>query len=161
MALTIKYGTDIADKDNKRGKLKFEDMGEIATKMSNTFSEVLEKYDWIKLNTENVDITSRFYSAFADMVNTAKYVKDEMRNIVIRNKTNGQMSHVINIKGKCPQEFYLDRELLRKIIDVSMQDFCYFEIYKGGKQLITYDYFDSEITEDSKVILTFSKIFPE
>lgn len=42
-----------------------------------------------------------------------------------------------------------------------MQDFCYFEIYKGGKQLITYDYFDCELREDSKVILKFNKIFPE
>ena len=138
-------------------------MGEITTKMSNTFSEVFEKYDWIKLNlgSKNVDITSRLYSAFADMINTAKFVKDEMRNIVIKNKANGQIYHEINIKGKCPQEFYLDREILKKIIDVSMQDFCYFEIYKGGKQLITYDYFDSEITEDGKVILKFSKILPE
>lgn len=71
-------------------------MGEITTKMSNTFSEVLEKYDWIKLNLqpENVDITSKFYSAFADMINTAKYVKDEMRNIVIRNKTNARRSFI-------------------------------------------------------------------
>lgn len=137
-------------------------MGEITTKMSNTFSEVLEKYDWIKLNLkpENVDITSRLYSAFADMINTAKFVKDEMRNIV-KNNTNGQMTHVINIKGKCPQEFYIDREMLKKIIDVSMKDFCYFEIYKGSEQLITFDYFNCGITEDGKVILKFSKILPE
>ena len=111
-------------------------------------------------NSEEMDVIERLYSGFTDMVNTAKFVKDEMRKIV-KNKTNGEISHVIKIKGKCPQAFNIDRELLKKLIDISMQDFCYFEIYKGGEQLITYDYCDCELTIDGKVILNFNKILPE
>lgn len=111
-------------------------------------------------NSEEMDVIERLYSGFTDMVNTAKFVKDEMRKIV-KNKTNGEMSHVIKIKGKCPQAFNIDRELLKKLIDICMKDFCYFEIYKGGEQLITYDYCDCELTTDGKVILKFNKILPE
>lgn len=111
-------------------------------------------------NSENMDVIARLYSGFTDMVNTAKFIKDEMRKIV-KNKTNGEMSHVIKIKGKCPQAFLIDRELLTKLINISMQDFCYFEVYKGGEQLITYDYQDCELTTDGRVVLYFNKILPE
>lgn len=111
-------------------------------------------------NSEEMDVIERLYSGFGDIVNTVKFVKDEMRKIV-KNKTNGEISHVIKIKGKCPQAFLIDRELLKKLIDISMKDFCYFEIYKGGEQLITYDYCDCELTIDGKVILKFNKILPE
>ena len=107
-----------------------------------------------------MDVIERLYSGFNEMLNAAKYVKDEMRKIV-KNKTNGEISHVIKIKGKCPQAFLIDRELLMKLIDISMQDFCYFEIYKGGEQLITYDYCDCDLTTDGKVVLNFNKILPE
>lgn len=111
-------------------------------------------------NSEEMDVIERLYSGFGDMLNTAKFVKDEMRKIV-KNKTNGEISHVIKIKGKCPQAFLIDRELLKKLIDICMKDFCYFEIYKGGEQLITYDYCDCELTIDGKVVLNFNKILPE
>ena len=133
----------------------------MTTKMCQELGEVLLDYENINfINSENMDVIARLYSGFNEMLNAAKYVKDEMRKIV-KNKTNGQMSHVIKIKGRCPQAFNIDRELLMKLIDISMQDFCYFEIYKGGEQLITYDYFDCDLTTDGKVVLNFNKILPE
>lgn len=131
-------------------------------KLFDTISEVLLDYEWIKLNlnSENMDVISRLYSNFNEMLNTAKFVKDEMRKNV-GNKTNGEVKHVINIKGKCRQEFMIDREILMKLINISMKDFCYFEVYKGGEQLITYDYCDCDLTDDGELILNFNKIYPE
>lgn len=131
-------------------------------KLFDAISEVLLDYEWTKLNlnSENMDVIARLYSGFSDMLNTAEFIKNEMRKIV-KNKTNGQMSHIIKIKGKCPQAFLIDRELLTKLINISMQDFCYFEVYKGGEQLITYDYCDCDLTTDGRVVLHFNKILPE
>ena len=132
----------------------------LTTKFGTVFVSITIKIKIKMDNSEEMDVIERLYSGFTDMVNTAKFVKDEMRKIV-KNKTNGEISHVIKIKGKCPQAFNIDRELLKKLIDICMKDFCYFEIYKGGEQLITYDYCDCELTTDGKVVLNFNKILPE
>lgn len=128
MALTGKFGTDIAVKDNKRGKLKFEDMSEI--------TKIIQ---------------------FNSMMDETERIKKYMRENVRGGKCEGE--YTINLSANLRYLNNLDKEILNKMINISMDDFCFFTLDEKKEKLTTFDFAYADVFPET-VVLKFRKILP-
>lgn len=132
-------------------------MDVITTKMCNTLDEVLTKYNLIKfkLDSENMGVIESMYLNIYNMLKETERVKSEMRRNV--KEGNCKEEYLIPCEIDIEGLDVLDKEILNKMINVSMDNFVFFTVSKNGEKLTTYVFKYAEVQGNS-VYLKFGKV---
>lgn len=93
---------------------------------------------------------------FNSMMDETERIKRYMRENVRDGKCEGE--YTIRLAANLQHLNSLDKEILNKMINIAMDDFCFFTLDEQKEKLITFDFAYAEV-ESEAVILNFRKFY--
>lgn len=94
---------------------------------------------------------------FNCMMDETERIKKYMRDNVREGKCTGEYRIILSANLRNLNS--LDKEILNKMINISMDDFCFFTVDESKEKLTTFDFAYADV-EPEAVILNFRKILP-
>lgn len=94
---------------------------------------------------------------FNSMMDETEKIKKYMRENVREGKCEGE--YTINLSANLRFLNNLDKEILNKLINISMDDFCFFTLGEKKEKLTIFDFAYADVFPET-VVLKFRKILP-